>query len=477
MIAGLTLSILILLVPGVLLVQLLWSPNDSLRTCLLLKIILGTGLGFGTSSILLFVWLRVFGSISGSYLVAEASLALCCSVALVLIWRKTRAPLTGVLQVAPTVHTRLTYLTGGALFISVVCILITASVMSAREPHGQGDATAIWNLIARFIFRGGSGWAETLTYKLAWTHSDYPLLLPLSVARMWAFAGETQLVPALIGLMFMSGTLGLLVTSVSHLRTRTQGYLAGLVLLEPFLFFRVGTYEYADTPLGFFLLAALVIFCLNDKMAGSYRLLILAGMMAGFAAWTKNEGLLVLCSLVTARFVGVVASQNLRTYIRQMLYFAIGAVPVILVVVYFKLTIAPANDLAAGQGLRVTAYRLLDFSRYVVILKALLNQLTGFRRWYLHPTYLLTIYAWLLGVKTERSERTTLLTLTATLGLIMVGYFFVYVTTPRDLEWHLTFSLDRLLIQLWPSIVLLYFFLVNSPENALAPVRRSARAT
>jgi hypothetical protein len=469
MIAGLTLSILVLLVPGVLLVHSLWFPKVSLPACLVLKIVLGIGIGFGTSSILLFLWLKAFGSISHGYAVAETSLALVSAAALFHLWRKTGSPLAGVLQVAPRVYSRLTSVSGGALLISCACILTTASVIIAREPHGQGDATAIWNLIARFIFRGGSGWADTLTHKLAWTHSDYPLLLPLSVARMWAYAGETQLAPALTALLFMFGTLALVVASVSLLRTRTQGYLAGLVLLEPFLFFRVGTYQYADTPLGFFLLAALVVFCLSDRMpGGGYRPLILAGMMTGFAAWTKNEGLLVLLSVVAGRLVAAGATQGLRTYLRQMLYFSVGAAPILLVVLYFKAKIAPANDLVAGQSLRVTADRLLDFSRYALILKALLNQFTGFRKWYAHPTYLLVIYAWLLGVRTEKSERTTLLTLAATLSLIVAGYLFVYVSTPRDLEWQITFSLDRLLIQLWPSFVLLYFFLVVSPEKALA---------
>jgi hypothetical protein len=151
-----------------------------------------------------------------------------------------------------------------------------------------------------------------------------------------------------------------------------------------------------------------------------------------------------------------------------MLSFSAGAVPVLLVVLYFKAAIAPANDLVAGQGFHATAGRLLDLSRYVLILKYCVIQFTGFRKWYAHPTYLLPVYLWLLGVKVERAARASLLTVSATLGLIAAGYFFIYVTTPRDLEWHLTFSLDRLLIQLWPGFVLLYFLSVRSPEEALA---------
>ena len=467
MVIGLALSILVPLLPATLLVRLLWPPQSPLRPPLLLKVVLGMGLGLGASSVLLFLWLRAFGSLPGAYPAAEASLALCLLAALVYLGRGAGGPLAGGRRALPGFDQRLTRLSAGAFLISVVCVVAAAVAISAREPHGAGDASAIWNLIARFIYRGGGGFVEALTH-LNWTHPDYPLLLPLSVARLWAYGGETQAAPALLGLLFMLGTLGLVVCSVSLLSTRTQGYLAGLVLLEPFFFFRTATFQYADTPLGFFLLASLVLLALHDRAPGGRGLLVLAGLMAGFAAWTKNEGLLMLLSVAAGRLVALAASRCLRTYPRQLIYFSAGAVPVLLVVLYFKAAIAPANDLVAGQGMRATAGRLLDFSRYALILKALVNQFTGFRRWYAHPTYLLAAYAWLLGVKAGRAERLTLLTPAAALGLILAGYFLIYVTTPRDLEWHLAFSLDRLLIQLWPSFVLLFFLLVRTPEEALA---------
>lgn len=466
---------LVLLLPATLLVQILWPTQSLLRPPLLLKIVLGMGLGVGTSSVLLFLWLRAGGPLSGAYAAAEASLALCCVAALVYLGRKTGAPPERVQRVVPGASPLLTRLSAGALLISSACIVAAAVAIAAREPHGAGDASGIWNLIARFIYRGGGGWADALTHNLNWTHADYPLLLPLSVARLWAYGGETQLAPALLGLLFMLATLGLVVFSVSLLSTRTQGCLAGLVLLEPFFFFRTATFQYADTPLGFFLLAALVLFSLHDRAPGGHGLLVLAGLMTGFAAWTKNEGLLILLSVVAGRLVALAASRCLKTYPRQLVYFSAGAVPVLLVVLYFKAAIAPANDLVAGQGVRATVERLSDFSRYVLILKALVNHFTGFRRWYAHPTYLLAVYAWLLGVKTERAGRVTLLTLAAALGLTLAGYFFIYVTTPRDLEWQLTFSLDRLLIQLWPSFVLLFFLSVRAPEEALARLPEPAK--
>ena len=45
----------------------------------------------------------------------------------------------------------------------------------------------------------------------------------------------------------------------------------------------------------------------------------------------------------------------------------------------------------------------------------------------------------------------------AVLGLMLLSFYFVYVLTPYEIEWHITTSFDRLLIQLWPALVLTVF--------------------
>lgn len=46
-----------------------------------------------------------------------------------------------------------------------------------------------------------------------------------------------------------------------------------------------------------------------------------------------------------------------------------------------------------------------------------------------------------------------------------LGFFFVYVTTPRDLYFHLGTFLDRLLLQLWSSCLFVLFVLINSSDT------------
>jgi hypothetical protein len=49
----------------------------------------------------------------------------------------------------------------------------------------------------------------------------------------------------------------------------------------------------------------------------------------------------------------------------------------------------------------------------------------------------------------------------ATLCLTLAGYFAIYLITPRDLYWHLRFSLNRLFLQLWPATIFLFFLYVG----------------
>jgi hypothetical protein len=61
-----------------------------------------------------------------------------------------------------------------------------------------------------------------------------------------------------------------------------------------------------------------------------------------------------------------------------------------------------------------------------------------------------------------------------TLGLLCVGYLMVYVTTPYELEWHLRTSMDRLLLQMWPALVLVVMLRGASADAVAASSRRPA---
>ncbi len=75
----------------------------------------------------------------------------------------------------------------GAVFLCFFFLLANAILafvlLSKNNPHGNWDAWAIWNMHARFLYRGGASWRVLFSPELAYSHPDYPLLLPELVAR------------------------------------------------------------------------------------------------------------------------------------------------------------------------------------------------------------------------------------------------------------------------------------------------------
>jgi len=354
--------------------------------------------------------------------------------------------------------------------LASVAALLAFIIVSLERPHGGWDAWSIWNLRARFIFRGGTSWRTAFTGLLEWAHPDYPLLLSGGVVHGWVSLGrETVLVPILLALGFTLSVVGLAVASLVMLRGKAQGALAGLILLgTPFLVTH-GASQYADVPVAYYYLAALVLWshatCSPNGRPGCF---FLAGLSAGLSAWTKNEGLIFLIAMALASMIVLVRTKDRRWLLKGIGWFASGAFPLLAVIGYFKFTFAPPNDLLAGQGLGTAIGRLHDLSRYGVIFRAFAVEVWRFGEWVIPALPLLGIYLLLLGLRVSRGERPGVAVLSLTLGFTFLGYFLVYAMTLYDVKWQLSKSLDRLLLQLWPAAVYLFFLIARPPDSALA---------
>jgi hypothetical protein len=46
-----------------------------------------------------------------------------------------------------------------------------------------------------------------------------------------------------------------------------------------------------------------------------------------------------------------------------------------------------------------------------------------------------------------------------------VVYIVIYLITPQDLEWQLNYSMERLLLHIFPMALLVFFMLVRAPEE------------
>jgi hypothetical protein len=93
-----------------------------------------------------------------------------------------------------------------------------------------------------------------------------------------------------------------------------------------------------------------------------------AGMMAGFSCWTKNEGLLFFAAIIVVRSMAIIFSYHKKIYLTSLKYFVLGALPVLVLLIYFKTNLAPPSDVIAGQRVDQILEQILDKSRYLKIL-------------------------------------------------------------------------------------------------------------
>ena len=285
-------SFLVFLLPalaGILIIHLFWKERNAIA--MLFKMCLGAGLGLGINSLLYFVCLLSEMEQQGIFAIQFILLILLVAITVLqenrTHWINFKIPIPSRLQLVLLC----------ALFAAVVFSgLIFINLTSAR-PQGARDAWSIWNRAARFIYRDSENWSATISPELYWaTHPDYPLLVPLNVAWGWErVKTETQRVPMMQSAIFTFASIGLLFSSVALMRTMGQASLAPLILMGTPTLLDAGYAQISDILLSFFILATCTLMYLyftHEKTA----LLMLSGLTAGLAAWTKNEGLLFVAA-------------------------------------------------------------------------------------------------------------------------------------------------------------------------------------
>lgn len=329
----------------------------------------------------------------------------------------------------------------------------TAAMATAWEanPQGDWDAWAIWNLRARFLASNGvlaqRAWSPVLG---ANTHAEYPLLLSSFVARSWAYGNSfTAAVPAGTSYVFFLALIALVAGGVAALRGPALGLLAALTLAStPALLHQVPN-QYADIPLASYMAGA-IVFALMDRP-------VLAGIFAGCAQWTKDEGLLFLVV-----FLAVTAVWKHRA----ALAILAGAVPAVVLEIVFKTWLARGNTSLLATSIPAAVKHLADAGRYGATIAAFGREFANLGAGWYHPA--LPPVALAIALRFDRERRREAAYCGALAALLLLGYFGVYIITNNDLTWQLQTSLNRVLVQVWPALVLAAFVSLRRPVTALA---------
>jgi hypothetical protein len=219
--------------------------------------------------------------------------------------------------------------------------------------------------------------------------------------------------------------------------------------------------QYVDGDLAFYFLASagMMLVYVSGREPGAA---LLAGALAGLSAWTKNEGLtFVLLSLAIWVWV-------LRADRPGMFRFITGLAIPMLVVMLFKLFLAPENDIFEGEPELLPL--LTSTERYPMILK---TAVTVFRDMIGSPVPVLgalLLYALAMGRGRDVPPAV------GPAALLLIGqlatYFAIFLITPRDVEWHVRSSIGRLYLHLAPLMLLVLFLWLRSPDEPASSQKR-----
>jgi len=345
----------------------------------------------------------------------------------------------------------------GAAFLAFAIVTAGMTVAWDANPQGNWDAWAIWNLRARFLVEGNlpqRAWSALLTE----THPEYPLLISGAVARCWAYAGSlTEAAPIATSYLFFLSLLAMVTGGVAVYRGRTLGLLAGLALLgAPTVMHEAGFAQYADVPLACYMMGATMLILLDRPL--------LAGLFAGLAMWTKDDG---------TQFVAIflVAIAVLRR--ERFAQVAMGAIPGVVVALIFKIALSPRTSMYLMGGPKAMLQRVVD-GRFWQISGAFAHEIGALGFGWYHP--ILPLLALAIGLSFEGERRRDWLFAATIPCAMLAGYFSIFLISPFPLKWHLESSLNRLLVQLWPCFVLATFVGLSRLERTViqapaAPVK------
>ena len=310
----------------------------------------------------------------------------------------------------------------------------------------------------------GASWDRVLIHGAPELHPDYPLLLPLTIARFWLFAGGVPTeVPQVAGAIAAGLTMALLVGAGWVFGDVVAAVCAAGALLVMPSFLLQSAWQYADVPLSCFYMGTLIAVALGVRRGGSPRWFTVAGLLAGAALWTKNEGALFALTAVLAvrLFSGPLWD---RAAWKPAARLAVGMLPFIAAVISMKILTATSNDVLAGQSWSTIWPRVTNPVRHLEILRFSSNLARSMFDW--RPLALLVGFVVARGRGTDLRPAGAASLIVALTGC---GYYAIFLITPHDLTWHLGTAAARLLVQLWPGVVVSLLLIGNSGGSSAHP--------
>ncbi|MBI3315971.1 MAG: hypothetical protein HYZ87_03240, partial [Candidatus Omnitrophica bacterium] len=333
-----------------------------------------------------------------------------------------------------------------------------------KSPYGSGlDAWAIWKLKARFLFYGG--WDRLFSPTLSFSHLDYPLFYPLSLAWAWLVSGkETTFAAWALCAVFTLSCVGL-VMSVFLPKNRSVAAAAALLLISTPAFIGIGSSQYADIFVAYFNLSGVVLICLSlseaARRASAYA--VWGGAFLALGCFVKNEGFLSIAAALFSLGLVVLFDRKLRKkHLGCLKNVLAGSLPALTLTLLFKTKAGFSNEwvnrsnwesfLASGGWLQ----------RLWGVGSAFTGQVFNENSWVYSWFFILAVFILYFRALWRHGRWAVLWVI-----LTAAGYSFVYLISPLELTGHLATSLDRVMLHSFPALVYLSFLAVFEEKKAL----------
>jgi len=356
-----------------------------------------------------------------------------------------------------------------AIALSLVLFMMDFREASSANPAGEWDAISTWNVRARYLASGGDLWRRAVSSDLGGhiigsSHPGYPLFLSGFIGLQFSAGGvfdETISIAA--SLLFAMGVLILLGASIASRRTVALALLAWLVLFASEVFTSQSRMQYSDLLQALAFLAALVLLdAAARSTTASPRLLFAAGLAIGLSCWIKNEGLPFAIAALAAglwkfRSRGVASLAAL----------ALGALPGFAALAILKFAFVQGSEELLPQTISGVIGNLTQVGRWWQSARGIGNAIFLAGNLWTHPLLLMAVLAFVLRfvAPEERRKASWLLVPVAVAAL---AEYALYLVTTVSLDVLIPTSAYRLIAQLWPSLLWLFFMALRAPEEAYA---------
>jgi hypothetical protein len=363
--------------------------------------------------------------------------------------------------------------------VSIVVVIYILAVYYIRvlsEPLVRWDARSIWFFHARMIWIEGAlretaGWTHP---SIVFSHPDYPLLVPAIAAQLGYLKGYwNEFLP--------KGSLVLMLVPIALWTFSFRKITLSFVLLVLSIFAGLGAWHWNGFMDGYLAIySAVALLTFGRYLSQGTTVDLCSSMVAiGIAASLKNEGLLfAVCFIAAVLALGVKYSEcsvrRLATRLRSD-YLVVGVL---------LLSIAPTlmwavckkawgiqSELVGDpfQTFTRLAVRLFDGTTaqyllgYLTVRATAASLLTG-------VVAALVVFQWRRRLKLHPGAAVAALTAT----LYICGLYAIYLSTPYNLQFHLTTSGTRTMTTGTIALIVGVFFLLSDLEAGEGPVEQPA---